>query len=157
MPMPLSQLQAALDALDAALPGDLQAPLYLIGSAAARLAGAPVDVNDLDLLTAVDDAARLERAWSARRVAGYAPADDERFRSRFARYAFPLMAVEVMGGLEVRAGGAWRKLRVERSAPLAGHAACLRLPSLEEQLRILALFDREKDRVRAGLLAGLRG
>lgn len=152
---PAARIEAALHEIGTDLERHAGAPVYLIGSAAAALAGAEVEVADLDLLTTVEDAQRLEQAWSARRVHDYAPADDARFRSRFARYAFAAMTVEVMGGLEVRVGGAWQALRIGSSRPLAGHAGGLRLPSIDEQLRVLGLFGRDKDRRRADLLRRL--
>jgi hypothetical protein len=154
---PLARIHAALGQLDADLARHAQAPVFLIGSTAARLAGALVEANDLDLLAGVDDAARLEQAWAARRTGDYEPADGQLFRSRFARYAFPAMPVEVMGGLEVCVGGVWRRLAIGDAAPLDGHAPCLHLPSVAEQLRVLALFGRAKDRARAALLRPLLG
>ncbi len=155
--MSLRAIHAVLDELDADLRRHARAPIYLIGSAAVALAGATVEAADLDLLSTPDDAERLAAAWASRRDAVYLPAGAERFRSRFARYAFVAMPVEVMGGLEVCVDGAWQALRIEHSHALPGHADGLRLPTVAEQLRVLALFDRPKDRRRMQLLQALPG
>src|SRR5690606_285613 len=76
-------------------------PWVVIGSAAVRLAGADVAVADLDVLTSVRDADTLIGQWRARRDETHAPAGAKRFRSRFARFLFPGLPVEVMGGLEL--------------------------------------------------------
>lgn len=126
-------------------------PVYLIGSAAACLRGAPVTVADLDLLTTVADAQRLATIWQPRAVIQYRPADSERFRSCFARYAFAPLAVEVMGGLQVKVADRWRAVQ------LAGGDVWgpVRLPDIASQLRLLAWFGRAKDRQRAELLRAL--
>jgi hypothetical protein len=130
----------------------LRSDAFIIGSAAVRLVGADVEVADLDILATTDDALRLEQVWLARRLHDHVPGDGGLFRSRFARYAFAAMPVEIMGGLEVCVADAWHPLRIEASAPLEGYGARLRLPSPAELRRVLHLFGREKDRHRAAIL-----
>src|SRR6185312_4274854 len=86
-------------------------PWTLIGSAAARLAGAEVASADLDVLTSVRDAEALIGHWQARRDDAYAPCGEEHFRSRFARFRFPGLPVEVMGGLELCGERGWEPVR----------------------------------------------
>ena len=146
----MARVRAALRQLEPDLSRLAREPIYLIGSAAACLAGAPVTVDDLDLLCARDDAQRLELAWRAQRIDAYRPGDATLFRSRFARYAFPAMAVEVMGALQVRQDGRWSNVVVEVSTTLAD--SVVRLPTMSEQLRLLAMFGRPKDLARTECL-----
>jgi hypothetical protein len=143
----VARIQAVLRQIALDLNKYVHEPMYLIGSAAACLAGAAVTVDDLDLLSSREDAERLERAWQARRIDAYQPGDAPLFRSRFARYAFPAMAVEVMGGLQVHQGGCWSNVLVGISVPLPD--SLVRLPTIGEQLRLLAMFGRPKDYARA--------
>lgn len=132
-------------------------PWQLIGSAAARLAGADVSVADLDLLTSAADAARLTDAWRDRLEAGYEPAGAERFRSLFARFRFPGMPVEVMGALELNAGQGWQPVAVHETVQVRVAGLDVPVPSIPEQIRILESFARPKDLHRAALLRALPG
>ena len=103
--------QALRDTLAATVPqlhAHCRDAWVVIGSAAAALAGAPVEVADLDLLTSERDAERLIALWSAQQDRAYQPAASDRFRSRFARFLFPAMPVEVMGGLELHTAQGWQ-------------------------------------------------
>jgi hypothetical protein len=124
----------------------------VIGSAAAALAGANVDVADLDVLTTVDDAERLIMLLHERLDTSYAPAGADRFRSRFARFRFPGMPMEVMGGLELYVSQGWQPVRVNEIAQLSCAGLQVPTPSIAEQIRILESFDRPKDLQRAAVL-----
>ncbi len=127
----------------------------LIGSAAAKLVGADVTVADLDVLTSAEDADRLAEAWFARRESSYEPAGAERFRSRFARFRFAAMPVEVMGALELNAGQGWRPVTVGEVIAVRVAGMDVPVPSVTEQIRILESFGRPKDLHRAALLRAL--
>ncbi|TCV97052.1 hypothetical protein EC912_10146 [Luteibacter rhizovicinus] len=142
---------ASLRLVDEALASTDVVAVIVIGSAAACVAGADVDVADIDLLTSSDVAGELEHRWTDRRVASYAPADGHLFRSRFARYAFSDMPVEVMGGLEVAIDGQWRAVDVRDTLPVSGLRR-VRVASVDDQQRLLALFGRPKDVLRAQAL-----
>jgi hypothetical protein len=131
-------------------------PWCLIGSAAARLLGAEVDVADVDVLVSRADAEVLASHWADRRDAGYAPVDGGRFRSHFARFRFPGMPVEVMGGLEHDAGEGWRAVSPGRLVLAGLQGLAVPVPSLDDQIRVLESFGRDKDRVRAAALRQLR-
>ena len=126
----------------------------LIGSAAAWLAGAKVTVADVDVLTSRRDAEALIDHWQGRHLK---PSGEgaERFRSRYARFAFPGLAVEVMGGLEVHGDDGWSPVHVDDiiHAELAGLR--LPIPAVAEQIRLLQRFGRPKDQYRAVLLQSL--
>lgn len=131
-------------------------PWCLIGSAAARLLGAEVSVADIDVLVSRADAETLARLWADRRDAAYAPADDGRFRSRFARFRFPGMPVEVMGGLELDQGDGWQAVSPGRLVLVGVQGMAVPVPALDEQIRIFESFGRDKDRARATALRRLR-
>lgn len=130
-------------------------PWYLIGSAAASLAGADVSVADLDVLASADDAARLENQWRDLRDLVYAPAGADLFRSRFARFRFPGLPVEVMGGLELDRGDGWRPVQVHEATSVSVAGFTVPIPTVAEQIRILESFGRPKDLQRAALLRSL--
>jgi hypothetical protein len=130
-------------------------PWVLIGSAAARLAGAEVAVADLDVLTSVRDAEALIGHWQARRDDTYVPPGEERFRSCFARFRFPGLPVEVMGGLELCGERGWEPVRVDRIVTLDAGGFAVPIPAVMEQIRVLESFGRPKDLQRAALLKRL--
>ena len=127
----------------------------LLGSAAARLVGAAVTVADLDVLTSARDADGLATHWADRRQPDHAPADGDRFRSRFARYRFPGLPVEVMGGLEVFGAEGWQPLDIRETVHVELAGLRVPVPSIAEQIRVLACFGRPKDHRRAALLQAL--
>jgi hypothetical protein len=130
-------------------------PWCVIGSAAALLAGADVAVADVDLLVSRRDADTLMALWAERRETVYQPADAERFRSHFARFRFPGLPVEVMGGLELNQGDGWRPVEAGRLTLAGLNGLAVPVPSLADQIRILENFGREKDAQRANTLRAL--
>jgi hypothetical protein len=123
---------------------------WLIGSAAMALMGArPLEVADVDLLASAADARRLAALWG---VTPKAPAPDPKFRSAvYFQWSEPPLPVDVMAGFEVCGPEGWRPVRPVSRVAVAG----VFVPSLAEQIEILALFDRPKDRARAALLRAL--
>ncbi|BDU21108.1 hypothetical protein [Dyella sp. GSA-30] len=144
--------------LQEALP-DLQRlcvdPWVLIGSAAARLVGADVGVADIDVLTSVADADRLVEHWQARRESLFEPAGAERFRSRFARFRFTGLPLEVMGGLQLHDTREWVPVIAGETMLVAFGGMQIPVPRVVEQIRILESFGRPKDLQRAALLRAL--
>jgi len=130
-------------------------PWCLIGSTAALLVGAAVSVADVDVLTSREDAERLTALWSDRREPVYEPAGAERFRSHFARFRFPGLPVEVMGGLELNQGDGWKPVQAGRLTLMGLNGLAVPVPSVDDQIRILESFGREKDLQRATLLRKL--
>ena len=148
------QLRAAL----ALVVPDLQAccrdAWCLIGSAAAWLVGATVTVADVDVLTSRRDAGVLIEHWQSRLQAPTVEGA-ERFRSRYARFGFPGLAVEVMGGLEVCGDGGWSPVHVDDIIHTELAGLSLPIPAVAEQIRLLQRFGRPKDQQRAALLQSL--
>jgi hypothetical protein len=130
-------------------------PWCLIGSAAALLVGANVNVSDVDVLLSRDDVERLMVLWASQREHDYEPAGAERFRSHFARFRFPGMPVEVMGGLELNQGDGWKPVQAGRLTLVGLNGLAVPVPSVDDQIRILESFGREKDHQRAALLRSL--
>jgi hypothetical protein len=130
-------------------------PWTLIGSGAAWLAGAKVTVADLDVLTSARDAKNLIGHWRERLDTTTASAGVERFRSRFARFVFPALAVEIMGGLEVSGDAGWEPVRIGKTITVDVAGVRVPIPAVEEQIRLLESFGRPKDRRRASLLKAL--
>lgn len=130
-------------------------PWTLIGSAAAALAGAPVTVADVDVSTSRRDAQTMADRWQARLDATYVPADGDRFRSWFARFRYPGLAVEVMGGLELFGATGWQAVRIDGIIDVNIGGLTVPIPTVAEQLRVLRSFGRPKDRQRMTLLAAL--
>ena len=124
-------------------------PWCVIGSAAALLAGAEVSVADVDVLTSREDAGRLMALWAERRESTHEPAGAERFRSQFARFRFPGLPVEVMGGLELNQGDGWQPVSAGRLVLAGLNGLAVPMPSVDDQIRILESFGREKDLARA--------
>ena len=131
-------------------------PWCLIGSAAARLSGAEVDVADVDVLVSRADADTLLALWADRRDDAHVPVDGDRFRSHFARFHFPGLPVEVMGGLELDRGEGWQPVLPGRLVLVGVQGMAVPVPSLDDQVRILESFGRDKDRARADALRRLR-
>jgi hypothetical protein len=130
-------------------------PWVVIGSAAVSLVGAAVHVADLDVLTSIRDAEVLSNHWQARRDAAYQPADAGHFRSRFARYMFPVLPVEVMGGLEVFGADGWKPVWIGEIVNLDILGLAIPVPSIAEQIRVLKGSGRPKDRQRVAALEAL--
>ena len=130
-------------------------PWCLIGSAAALLVGAEVSVADVDVLVSRDDAERLMALWAGYRQPTHEPADGHRFRSHFARFAFPGIPVEVMGALELNQGDGWQPVNAGRMMLVGLDGLAVPVPTIPDQIRILESFGREKDCQRASSLRAL--
>lgn len=131
------------------------APWCLIGSAAALLLGAEVSVADVDVLTSRADADTLMTLWAERREPVTALADHNLFRSHFARFRFPGAPVEVMGALELNIDDAWQAAQPGRLVLAGLHGLAVPVPSVDDQIRLLESFGREKDLRRAAALRAL--
>jgi hypothetical protein len=127
----------------------LQQPWWIIGSAAAVLAGLDEQVADVDLLTSEADAHRLLHAWGAQ---AEPPSPSPLFASTiFARITLAPLPIEVMAGTRVRG---------EPLVPLTCLAVPwgdrrLYIPDIAEQIAILRRFGRPKDLRRAERLEAL--
>ena len=134
------RLAETLD-LVAAAARDFEDEWWIIGSAAAAVAGAEIiDVRDVDLLISERDAQALAARWSAAPQTSAAP--DAKFRSAsFARYEHGALPIEAFGGFQMNIRGRWRDI-----APLTRVAhGDIFTPSLAEQIALLEAMGRDKD------------
>lgn len=153
----LPELRAALVEVVPQLHAHCRQPWWVIGSAAVALAGAEVEVADIDVLTSRDDAERLAALWHELREPAYEPAGADRFRSQFARFRFAGMPVEVMGGLELHGIEGWQPVQVRETQVVVVDGIAVHIPARAEQIRLLHAFGRAKDFRRAALLQALSG
>ena len=129
-------------------------PWWIIGSAAMTLAGvAGIVPQDIDVLCSRQDALRLREAWSDHVDTDYRPADETRFRSAFTRFVHLPMPVEVMGGLELMTEAGWQPVRVHDDMRVDIAGVAVRIPTRQEQRRILLAFGRGKDLAKAARLS----
>ena len=156
----MSHLPPALFATLAEAATDLYAqcadPWCVIGSAAARLLGAEVGVADVDVLTSRRDAEALIACWAARLEPGLPAEGAERFRSRFARFRFAGLPLEVMGGLELHGATGWQPVAAGPLQLVGVHGTPIPVPTLDAQIELCQAFGRDKDRQHAEALRALR-
>ncbi len=124
---------------------------FLIGSAAAHVAGADVGViSDIDLLLTERDITALDQHWRERKR--LPPGESDQFQSKiFHRFEAPL-PIEAMAGFELKTPAdewlsIWPNTRVQFGQVFA--------PSITEQIEIMALMNRDKDRNRITALKSL--
>jgi len=151
---PTSALHAGLHEALPQMARTFRDPWWIIGSAAMTLAGvAGVVPQDIDVLCSRQDALRLREAWSDHVDTDYRPADETRFRSAFARFVHLPMPVEVMGGLELMTEAGWQPVRVHDDMRIDIASVAVRIPTRQEQRRILLAFGRGKDLAKAARLS----
>ena len=122
---------------------------YLIGSAALSLSGIKLDeISDIDILVSDRDAGFLLAEWGNRLIIEHTTKDDELFKSKFARYKFSFLDIEIMGELKVYNKGVWERLEIKDIESIAVGNFEIKIPTLDEQKRILQLFGRVKDKKR---------
>lgn len=130
--------------------------IYIIGAAAIFLLGGKIEeTHDIDILTSTRNARLLQSLWAERRVNDFTPPDGDRFKSIFARYKFNLMDIEVMGDLEILIEGSWERLRVDDYHQIKVGDLEVRIPTKEEQIRILKIFGRAKDLAKIDIVKGI--
>ena len=136
-------IQTLLDARFALL--QLQDDFFIFGSAALVLAGVNLEqVGDIDICTSKRDAEILKKLW-ADKDKQIDSSPSERFRSNHSVYRFNDIDIDVAGGLEVKTNGAWQTLLIDDYLTFSINELSIKIPTLEEQKRILTLFGREKD------------
>ncbi|WP_368565778.1 hypothetical protein [Pseudoxanthomonas sp. UTMC 1351] len=129
-------------------------PWWIIGSAAMRLGGvANVEPADVDVLCSAGDAGRLIAAWQDHLDIAHGPHDGDRFRSRFARFRHLPVPLEVMGNLQVLAGGSWQPVRIEATQSVWCDGYVVPIGTWQEQILVLRLLGRDKDLAKADLIS----
>ncbi|GHS92326.1 hypothetical protein FACS1894203_4670 [Bacteroidia bacterium] len=126
---------------------------YIIGTSGLVLAGVKLEkTSDIDILTSVRDAEKLKIAWKNRMRKDFDSSNTELFESDFSRYDFGTLDIEIMGGLKVNHSGKWIPLTISDHLHILTSDFEIRVPTLEEQKKILLLFGREKDLKKIKLL-----
>ncbi|MDL2322995.1 hypothetical protein LJC52_03315, partial [Bacteroidales bacterium OttesenSCG-928-A17] len=122
----------------------LQDDYFIIGSAALILSGVEVGhTSDIDILTSDRDANYLKKVWKEKHVKEYQPKQNDLFRSNFSRYNFEFLDVEIMGDLAVRKNNDWKPLIIQDYTYFSRDEIRIKLPTMEEQKRILKWFGRD--------------
>jgi len=146
---------ASLDILASAA-SELQDPWWIFGGAAMVLAGlqdwrAP----DIDIMASPRDARRLIEALHGQVVED--PGEGV-FRSQvFGQILTTPVPLDVMAGMDVRAGGDWVPVTFSTRVPIVLEDFTVFTPSIAEQIETCRLFGRPKDLQRAEMLESLRG
>jgi len=144
---------AALGELVPRIAGCFRDPWWVIGSAAAHLVAAPEIVpHDIDVLASAHDVDAFAARHGDVLDRDYRPGDGARFRSRFARFAFAPLPVELMGGLEVDDGRGWRAVHVGATRMVDCDGQAIPLPTVAGQIRLFEWFGRDKDLEKARIL-----
>jgi hypothetical protein len=126
-------------------------PWWIIGSAAVVLHGRRIDyVKDVDLMMSAADAeAFLKRVAEG---PGNGKPNDRFASLVFGAWSVPPIPVEVMGGLSVATPDGWREVSLVTREAVTVQGSTVFVPSVEELVRLLRSFGREKDLIRADLL-----
>ncbi|MBK0377877.1 nucleotidyltransferase family protein [Mucilaginibacter segetis] len=131
----------------------ISADFFVIGAAGIVLSGFDIgDTSDIDILTTRDNSDKLQLAWHDKQEINPILKEVNLFRSNFARFKFPLMDVEVMGDLEIKKDNEWIPLIINDYHRIHLDKISLNVPTINEQIRILHLFDRPKDNKRINTL-----
>ena len=119
---------------------------YIIGASAMILSDIEIgETSDIDILTTEMNSLKLQCSLKAYMEIAPETKEDGLFSSNFARFNLPLMDVEVMGNLQIKKNNVWPFVYVQEYREIFIGDLIIRIPTMEEQKRILSLFGREKD------------
>ena len=119
---------------------------YIIGASAMILSDIEIgETSDIDILTTEMNSLKLQCSLKAYMEIALETKEDGLFSSNFARFNLPLMDVEVMGNLQIKKNNVWQFVYVQEYREIFIGDLIIRIPTMEEQKRILSLFGREKD------------
>ena len=126
---------------------------WVVGGASVALQGFAVEVADIDVLMSPRDARRVLATLNI-------PPDEgggvDRFRSDiYGRWTALPLGVDLMAGLQVRAGDRWTRIEPATRAAVAVDGRTLYVPSRAELIGICRVFGRPRDLERAEGLARL--
>jgi len=132
----------------------LKDDFFIIGACSTILSDIDTgNTNDIDILVTSEDADRLKPVWKDKIEKDPALKESELFKSNFTRYNFPKMDIEVLGDLLIFKNGNWEKVAVNHYATIDIDGFTIKIPTLEEQIRILHLFGRKKDLERLDIIS----
>ena len=132
---------------------EINPEFYVIGASAMILSGIEIgETSDIDILTTEVNASKLQHLLKMYMEVAPETKENDLFHSNFARFNFPLMDIEVMGNLQIRKNNIWQPVWVQEYREVLVGEIIVRIPTVEEQKRILSLFGREKDLKRLQML-----
>ena len=125
---------------------EISPDFYVIGASAMILSGIEVgETADIDILTTEMNSCKLQHLLKTYMEISTQTKEDDLFRSNFARFKLPLMDIEVMGDLQIKKNDIWQSVCVKEYKEIFIGNLIIKIPTIEEQKRILSLFGREKD------------
>ena len=125
---------------------EISSEFYIIGASAMILSEIEIgETFDIDILTTEANSLKLQQLLSRYIEVAPKTKENDLFRSNFARFHLPLMDIEVMGDLQIKKNNVWLPVCVEKYREIFIGNLIIRIPTLEEQKRILSFFGREKD------------
>ncbi|MBB4037511.1 hypothetical protein GGR21_003428 [Dysgonomonas hofstadii] len=131
----------------------LEDDFFVIGASAIILSGIEIgNTNDIDILTSTRDSAKLKKIWNDKIENNPLMKESELFKSDFSRYSFSEMDIEIEGDLLVYKENHWLEVNVHKYVSIEINNLFIKIPTIEEQMRILRLFGREKDMKRLKLM-----
>lgn len=131
----------------------INSEFYVIGASAMILSDIEIgETSDIDILTTELNASKLQHLLKVYMEVAPETKENDLFHSNFARFNLPLMDIEVMGNLQIRKNGIWQPVCVQKYKEVSVGEIIVRIPTIEEQKRILSLFGREKDLKRLQML-----
>lgn len=143
---------ASLDILASAA-AELQDPWWVFGGAGILLSGLDIQVPDIDVMASPRDARRLIATLGGDVVAD---PGEGLFRSQvFGQILTTPVPLDVMAGMDVRAGGDWTPVAFQTRVPVDVDGVTIFTPSVSEQIATCRLFGRPKDLDRAARLETL--
>ena len=120
---------------------EISPDFYVIGASAMILSGIEVgETADIDILTTEMNSCKLQHLLKT-----YMEISPETKEDNFARFKLPLMDIEVMGDLQIKKNDIWQSVCVKEYEEIFIGNLIIKIPTIEEQKRILSLFGREKD------------
>jgi hypothetical protein len=130
----------------------LKDDFYIIGASALILSGIEIEnTSDIDILVTERDAVWLRKEWENKSI-NFIPSNSVLFRSNYSRYEFPDMDIEIIGSLEVNKEGVWKPVIIKDFIIFDTDEFQIKIPTIEEQVRILIFFGRKKDLDRLDLI-----
>jgi uncharacterized UPF0160 family protein len=125
----------------------------IIGSAGLLLSGLLIPhVSDIDILTSQRNYETLKDEWKKYIHTNDHPDNGKKFESHFFRLNCEGTIVEVMAELFVNTNDIWKKVEVTNCNSLIVDDITLYYPTLTESIRLLKLFNRDKDKQKLQLI-----
>lgn len=118
---------------------------YIFSGAALILSGFEIGrTHDIDIMTSVEGTEQFRRALGHCLVKPE-PKNNDLFRSNLLLFRPEGLEIEVAGDLHIKKGEEWHKVEIMHFDVLQVAGLDIRIPTIDEQCRLLELFGRPKD------------